>query len=291
MQSVILAAQTILANQANVILCGGTESMSNAPYLLERARNGYKLGEGILIDSMLKDGLVDTFDKEHMGMTAERIAEKYGITRTEQDMFAVESQRRYIQSYNKGIFESEVIVMDELNRDEHPRPDTTVEQLSALRPAFKKDGTVTAGNASGINDGAAMLVVCDEATANANGWKPLARLQSWATVGCDPQFMGLGPIHAVNRLCDLQRVKIAEFDTVELNEAFAAQSIACIRQLGLEESRVNPDGGAIALGHPIGASGARIITHLANRISHGLTKKGLATLCVGGGMGAAVVLE
>ena len=291
MQSVILAAQSILAGQASVILCGGTESMSNAPYLLDRARNGYKLGDGKLIDAMLRDGLVDSFDGEHMGLTAERIAEKYGISRDEQDAFSAKSHKKYFQACNNGIYKNEVIPLDELEHDEHPRPDTTAKQLSTLRTAFKRDGTVTAGNSSGINDGAAMLVVCDETTATANGWKPLAVLQSWSAVGCDPKFMGLGPVYAVSRLCESQRVKLNEFDTVELNEAFAAQSIACIRQLGLEKSNVNPDGGAIALGHPIGSSGARIIIHLANRIFQGATNKGLAALCVGGGMGVSVILE
>jgi len=291
MQSVILAAQTILAGQAHVILCGGTESMSKAPYLLDRARSGYKLGDGTLIDSLLRDGLVDSFDGEHMGMMTERIAEDCGISRNEQDAFAVESQKKYSRAYDSGIYKNEVVAVNEVAQDEHPRPDTTVEQLSALRPAFKKDGTITAGNSSGINDGAAMLVICDETTANANGWKPLAMLQGWAAVGCEPKCMGLGPVHAVSRLCQAQHLKITEFDTIELNEAFAAQAIACIRQLGLDDSRVNPDGGAIALGHPIGTSGARIITHLVNRISLGLTKKGLATLCVGGGMGVAIAVS
>jgi len=291
MQSVILAAQTILADQAQVILCGGTESMSNAPYLLDRARSGYKFGDATLIDSMLKDGLVDSFDKEHMGLTAERIAEEYHISRSEQDAFAVESHKKYSQAYQQGIYQSEMVAADKVDQDEHPRPDTTVEQLAVLKPAFKNEGTVTAGNASGINDGAAMLVVCDEAAAQANGWQPIAVLQSWAAIGCDPKYMGLGPIHAATLLCNRQKMDIREFDTVEINEAFASQTLLFIRQLGIEKSRVNPDGGAIALGHPIGASGARIITHLVNRIRLGLTKKGLAALCVGGGMGVAAVLE
>jgi acetyl-CoA C-acetyltransferase len=291
MQSIILAAQTILAGQAKAILCGGAESMSNAPYLLDRARGGYKLGDGTLIDSILRDGLTDTFSKTHMGLTAERLAEQYGITRAEQDVFALESQSKYGRAHTAGRFADELAALKELDKDEHPRPETTIEQLSQLRPAFKKEGTVTAGNSSGINDGAAMLIVCDEVTASKNGWQPLAWIDGWAAVGCDPQLMGLGPVYAVRKLCEQVSMQVSDFDVVELNEAFAAQSLAGIRELGFSREQVNPDGGAIALGHPIGASGARIVTHLAHRIAQGTFKKGLATLCVGGGMGVAVALS
>jgi len=291
MQAVILAAQAITAGEARVVLCGGTESMSNAPYLLERARGGYKLGDGVLVDTLLRDGLVDSFDNEHMGLLTERLAEQYKIGRAAQDQFAAQSQAKYGQAHGKGLFAGELAVLPELDRDEHPRSDVTMEQLATLKPAFKKDGTVTAGNASGINDGAAMLVVCDEKSAAENGWKPLAQMYGWASAGCDPKMMGLGPVYAVRKLCKRLGVGVEAFDTVELNEAFAVQSLACMQELKLDETRVNPEGGAIALGHPIGASGARILVHLAHRVSQGLTRNGLATLCVGGGMGSAVALQ
>ena len=291
MQAVILAVQAINAGEASVVLCGGTESMSNAPYLLERARTGYKLGDGVLVDTLLRDGLVDSFDNEHMGLSAERLAEQYKIGRSAQDKFAAQSQTKYFQAYSKGLFANELVILPELDKDEHPRSDATVEQLATLKPAFKKDGTVTPGNASGINDGSAMLVVCDEKSAAENNWKPLAEISGWANAGCDPKMMGLGPVYAVQKLCEQMKVGVEAFDTVELNEAFAVQSLACIQELKLDETRVNPEGGAIALGHPIGASGARILVHLAHRVSQGLTKHGLATLCVGGGMGSAVALR
>ena len=291
MQAVILAVQAINAGEASVVLCGGTESMSNAPYLLERARTGYKLGDGVLVDTLLRDGLVDSFDNEHMGLSAERLAEQYKIGRSAQDKFAAQSQTKYFQAYSKGLFVDELVILPELDKDEHPRSDATVEQLATLKPAFKKDGTVTPGNASGINDGATMLVVCDEKSAAENNWKPLAEISGWANAGCDPKMMGLGPVYAVQKLCEQMKVGVEAFDTVELNEAFAVQSLACIQELKLDETRVNPEGGAIALGHPIGASGARILVHLAHRVSQGLTKHGLATLCVGGGMGSAVALR
>lgn len=291
MQSVILAAQNIMTGQAKAVLCGGTESMSNAPFLLDRARSGYKLGNGTLLDCILRDGLVDSFDGEHMGLSAERIAEKYAISRQAQDEFAVRSHRNYAQAQEKGKFEDERIVVDKLEQDEHPRPDTTLEKLGSLKPAFAKDGTVTAGNASGINDGAAMLVVCDEATAEEKGFEPLAFIRGWACVGCDPKMMGLGPVHAIKKLCQQEQIRIEDFDTVEINEAFACQTLACMKELKIEADMVNPDGGAIALGHPIGASGARLLAHLAHRISRGETNKGLASLCVGGGMGVAVAIE
>ncbi len=291
MQAVLLAAQAIKVGDARVVLCGGTESMSNAPYLLDGARKGYKLGNNILTDSLLRDGLVDTFANEHMGLTAEALAERYHIGRQEQDSFAFSSQQKYAGAAEKKLFQAELVPFPELARDEHPRPETTIEQLSKLTPVFKKDGTVTPGNASGINDGAAVLVVCDEKSAAENGWQPLAELYGWAGIGCDPKIMGLGPVFAVKKLCTRLGIPVEDFDTIELNEAFAVQSLACIRELNLQEDRVNPDGGAIALGHPIGSSGARILAHLAHRISRGLTGNGLATLCVGGGMGFAAALR
>jgi len=291
MQAVLLAAQAINAGEARVVLCGGTESMSNAPFLLDRARTGYQLGNGVLIDSLLRDGLVDTFSGEHMALTTEKLAERYDLGRRVQDEFALRSQRNYAQAAEAERFTAELVPLEELAADEHPRPDTTLEKLHSLKAVFKKDGTITAGNASGINDGAAMLVVCDEDAAREHNWEPLAVLRAWTAVGCDPQLMGLGPVYATRRLCKRTGLVVGEFDTIEINEAFAAQTLACLQELELDPVRVNPDGGAIALGHPIGASGARLVVHLAQRVAAGHTQRGLATLCVGGGMGVAVVLE
>jgi acetyl-CoA C-acetyltransferase len=283
MQAVMLAAQSIQSGAAHMVLCGGTESMSNAPYLLERARTGYKFGNGVLIDSLLHDGLTDVFSREHMGLTAERVAERFNISREAQDRFAARSQQRYAGAVTAGHFRDEIVPVGELERDEHPRPDTTVDTLARLRPAFDANGTVTAGNASGINDGAAMLVVCAEERGRECGASPLMVITACAAVGCEPSMMGLGPVYATRQVSR----RGDEFDMIELNEAYAAQSLACIGELGLDEAKVNPDGGAIALGHPIGASGARLLVHLAHR----RPRRGLATLCVGGGMGCAVVVE
>jgi acetyl-CoA C-acetyltransferase len=254
MQSVILGVQAILSEQANAVLCGGTESMSNAPYLLDRARAGYKLGDGVLIDSLLRDGLVDTFSQQHMGLTVEGLAEKFKVNRSEQDAFAYQSQQKYASAHSKGLFNHEMIPVDDLKQDEHPRPDVALEKLSTMKPAFKAGGTITAGNSSGINDGAALLVIADEQAMQKNDWKPIARITGWSAVGCEPGMMGLGPVYATKKLCQSFNISLDSFDAVELNEAFAAQSLACIRELKLKEDRVNPNGGAIALGHPIGAS-------------------------------------
>ena len=290
MQAVILAAQAIKSGEADAVLCGGTESMSGAPYLLDRARQGYRLGDGVLIDSLLSDGLIDTFEKEHMGLTAERIAEKYKIERQEQDEFAYSSHQRYFKALKEKTYEEELVKVGDLTSDEHPREDTAIDKLGDLKPAFSKGGTVTAGNSSGINDGAAMLIVCSERYALKNGIDVLAVLGNSTSIGCDWRLMGLGPVYATRKLCKDNNLKIDDFDTIELNEAFAAQSLVCIKELGLDINKVNPDGGAIALGHPIGASGARLIVHLALRIKRGQSQKTLAALCVGGGMGSAVEL-
>jgi len=291
MHAVILAAQTILAGEADAILCGGTESMSNAPYLLDRARGGYKLGDGLLTDSILRDGLTDVFSGKHMGLTVEALAEQYGLDRVAQDTFALQSQQKYAAAQRKGAFNDEIVPVDKLNQDEHPRPDATLEKLAAIKPAFKADGTLTAGNASGINDGAAMLVVCSEAGLCRNGWTPLAGISGWCNVGRKTAPMGLGPVHATRKLCRNLGVDIQTFEAIELNEAFAAQALACVKEMKADGNRVNQNGGAIALGHPIGASGARLLVHLAHRIARKEIKKALATLCVGGGMGSAVALE
>ncbi len=283
MQAVILAAQSIQCGAARMVLCGGTESMSNAPFLLERARSGYKLGNGVLVDALLRDGLMDPFSNEHMGMTAERVAEKFQISREAQDHFAVRSQKRYAAALAKGSFQSELTPVNEVTQDEQPRPETSLEKLTALKPAFQPNGRVTAGNASTLNDGAALLVLCDEATGREQGLTPMMILTASASAGCDPSLMGMGPVHATRKMGH----DISGFDWIELNEAFAAQALACSKELGLDEEKVNPSGGAIALGHPIGATGARLLVHLA----HQKPKRGLATLCVGGGMGCAVVVE
>jgi acetyl-CoA C-acetyltransferase len=277
------AVQTIQAGAARMVLCGGTESMSNAPYLLERARSGYRCGDGVLVDSLLRDGLTDVFSCKHMGLTAEKIAAIHGISREAQDNFAVSSQRRYAAARAAGYFSDELVIIDKLEQDEHPRPNTTLADLASLKPVFNREGSVTAGNSSGLNDGAAMLVLCDAAWGRECGLTPLAVVTGHAVVGCDPSTMGMGPVYATRKISQSPD----EFDVIELNEAFAAQALACINELELDEQKVNPDGGAISLGHPIGASGARLLVHLAHR----RPKRGLATLCVGGGMGYAVSVE
>jgi acetyl-CoA C-acetyltransferase len=283
MQAVRLAVQAIQNGDASLVLCGGTESMSNGPYLLARARSGYKLGHGELIDSVLRDGVTDVFSNEHMGLTAERLAERYQISRREQDEFALRSHARHGIALASGHYRDEIVAVDKILADEPPRPDSTIEGLAALRPAFHAGGTVTAGNASGLNDGAAMLLVCSEEFGSRHGLAPMMLITRTAVIGCEPSLMGLGPAYVTRRIS----ADPSEFDLIELNEAFAAQSLACVKELRLDEAKVNVDGGAIALGHPIGASGARLLAHLAHR----RPKRGLATLCVGGGMGCAVVLE
>jgi acetyl-CoA C-acetyltransferase len=283
MHSVILAVQSIQTGAAHAVLCGGTESMSNAPYLLERGRSGYRWGDGVLVDSALRDGLTDAFSREHMGLTAEKIAATHGISREAQDGFALSSQHRYASARAAGHFQDELVAIGALEEDEHPRPATTTSDLAALKPVFKEEGSVTAGNSSGINDGAAMLLLCDEAWGRERGLTPLAVITDYAMVGCEPSMMGMGPVHAVRKMAQDPQT----FDMIELNEAFAAQALACIKELGLDGQKVNPDGGAISLGHPIGASGARLLVHLAHRNPG----RGLATLCVGGGMGYAVLIE
>lgn len=291
MKAVMLACQAIRAGEAQLVLCGGTESMSQAPYLAPRVRSGLKLGDATLVDSVLHDGLIDAFDHQHMGVNADRLAAQFGISRQDQDDFAAESQRRCAAAVAAERFSAETAPLPELAYDEHPRPQTTAESLAKLAPAFGSQGTVTAGNASGLNDAAAMLLVCGAEFAERHGLKPLAFIDGQAECGCDPAQMGLGPVHATRKLLLSDRLKIEDFDAIEINEAFAAQALACIRSLSLADPAiVNPDGGAIALGHPIGASGARLIVHLAHRIDQGLSRHALATLCVGGGMGTAVRL-
>ncbi len=283
LQAVMLASQAIQSGSARMVLCGGAESMSNAPYMLSRVRIGYKLGDGVLIDSVLRDGLNDAFSHEHMGATAERLAGLRRISREEQDHFAARSQQRYAAAAAAGHYRDEIVPVDKLDKDEPPRPDTKVETLAKLPAAFQPKGTITAGNASGITDGASMLIVCSEEFGRECGLTPLMVIVAGKSTGCEPAVMGLGPVFATRQVSS----DPGEFDMIELNEAFAAQSLACIKELGLDESKVNPDGGSIALGHPIGATGARLLVHLAHR----RPQRGLATLCVGGGMGCAMILQ
>jgi len=290
MKAIMLGCEAIAAGSAQVVLCGGTESMSQAPFLLNRARMGLKLGDATLVDSLLNDGLIDAFDRKHMGLSAERLAAEFAIGRIEQDEFAARSQKRYATAAAAGRFASEVVPTAGLAADEHPRPETTFDSLAILSPAFDPKGSVTAGNASGINDGAAMVLLCSEAFAASRGIEPLALIEGFAEAGCDPARMGLGPVFATRRLMDRTGTKLDDCDTIEINEAFAVQALACLRELGCDPDSVNPDGGAIALGHPIGASGARLVVHIVHRIASGLTRQGVATLCVGGGIGAAVRL-
>lgn len=300
LRSVSMAAQMIQSGSSDVVLAGGTESMSNAPYLLPQARNGYRMGHGQIIDSMIKDGLTDAFNDYHMGITAENIAEKWNISREEQDFFALNSQMKCESAQKSGKFDAEIVPVlipqrkgeaEVFNKDEFPRQGLTIEQLAKLKPAFKKDGTVTAGNASGINDGAAMLIVMLKEKADSLGLKPLATIKSFATIGLDPSIMGYGPVEASRKALKIAEMQISDIDLVEANEAFAAQSIAVVRDLGLNPEIVNVNGGAIALGHPIGASGARILTTLIYELKRRNAKTGLATLCIGGGQGTAMIIE
>ncbi len=284
----------------DLAVAGGTESMSGAPYLLPGARWGQRMGHGELIDSMLLDGLTCALADCHMGMTAEEVAQRYEITREEQDAFAAESQRRAAAAASQGRFIREMVPVTIPRRggartiveaDEYPRPDTTAERLGGLRTPFKAGGTVTAGNASGINDGAAALVVASSGRAEELGLKPVARILSYATAGVDPIVMGLGPIPAIRRALARAGLGVGDIDLFELNEAFAAQSLAVMRELALNPARVNVNGGAIALGHPIGASGARILTTLISAMGQRGAHRGVASLCIGGGQGIAMVVE
>jgi acetyl-CoA C-acetyltransferase len=300
LQAVVHAVEAVSVGYVDTVLAGGTESMSNAPYLLKGARWGYRLGHGEAIDSMLAEGLTCAINSCHMGITAEEIASRYGISRADQDTFAAESQRRAVRAVSDGSFAVEIVAVDVAQKrgeplriavDEYPRPDTTAERLAALRPAFKKDGSVTAGNASGINDGAAALIVVTPERAKKVGTPPLARILAYATAGVDPMIMGMGPVPAVRRVLDRAGLTADQIDLFELNEAFAVQSLAVVRELGLDPEKVNVHGGAIALGHPIGASGARILTTLVHALRAKKLRYGVAALCIGGGMGIAMAVE
>jgi len=296
----MLAAQAIKAGDAEVVVAGGIESMSRAPFLLPGARWGERLGHGKVLDHMILEGLTDAFHDIHMGITAENLVERYRITREDQDAFAAQSQARAAAALREGRFQAEIVPVEiaqkkgepkRVDTDEHPRADATRESLARLKPAFKKDGTVTAGNASGLNDGAAALVVASAERAKGLAVKPRARIVAYASAAVDPKVMGIGPVLAVRKALEKAGLAAGAIDLFELNEAFAAQSLAVARELKLDPARVNVNGGAIALGHPIGASGARILVTLLHALEARGLKRGLAGLCIGGGQGVALIVE
>jgi acetyl-CoA C-acetyltransferase len=300
LQAVVHAVEAIRVGYVDVMVAGGSESMSNAPYILKGARWGYRMGHGEAVDSMLAEGLTCAINACHMGITAEEVASRYNISRADQDGFSAESQRRAAAAIQEGRFRDEIVPVEIPQRkgvpvrfdvDEYPRPGTTADKLASLKPAFKKDGSVTAGNASGINDGAAALVVTTAAKAKDVGTPPLARILAYVSTGVDPKIMGIGPVPAVRKVLERAGLGAAQVDLFELNEAFAAQSLAVLRELGLDASRVNVNGGAIALGHPIGASGARVLTTLVYALRARKLRYGVAALCIGGGMGIAMAVE
>ncbi|MTI59602.1 MAG: acetyl-CoA C-acetyltransferase [Firmicutes bacterium] len=300
LKSINLAAQAILLDDADVIVAGGMENMSRAGYLAENMRWGNKMGNSKLVDLMIKDGLWEAFEDYHMGITAENIAEQWKLSREEQDKFAALSQQKAEKAVEEGRFKEEIVAVEVPQRkkeplifdtDEHPRIGITVEKLAKLRPAFKKDGTVTAGNASGINDGAAAVLLMSAEKAAALGITPLARIKAYASAGVDPKIMGTGPIPATRKALEKAGLSIDDIELIEANEAFAAQSLAVLQELKLNPEIVNVNGGAIALGHPIGASGARILVTLLHEMKKRGVSSGLATLCIGGGQGCSTIVE
>ena len=300
LKSIVLATQSILTGDNDIVVAGGMENMSQAPYLLgSKARWGLKMGNTELYDTMVNDGLTCATNHYHMGITAENIAEQYSISREEQDKLALRSQKLATEANNNGDFEAEIVPVTISSRkgdiifkqDEYPKADSTAEGLAKLRPAFKKDGTVTAGNSSGINDGAAALVLMSETRAKELGLKPLAYIRSYASGGVDPSIMGMGPVPATRLALQKAALQLSDIDLIEANEAFAAQFLGVGRELNFDMDKTNIHGGAIALGHPIGASGARILVTLLYSMLHGDKQLGLATLCIGGGQGTAVILE
>ncbi|WP_291634087.1 acetyl-CoA C-acetyltransferase [Clostridium sp.] len=300
LRAVSMAAQFIMCGDAEVVLAGGTESMSNAPYLLPNNRWGSKMGDGKVVDSMINDSLWDAFNDYHMGVTAENVAEQWNITREEQDKFSLNSQLKAEKAIKAGKFKDEIVPIEIPQRkgdpmifdtDEYPKMGSTIEKLGKLKPAFKKGGTVTAGNASGINDGAVMFIVMSKDKAEQLGLKPLVTIKSYGSGGVDPKIMGYGPVIATRKALYKAGMTIADLDLIEANEAFASQSIAVARDLGLDSEKVNVNGGAIALGHPVGASGGRILITLIYEMIKRDAKTGLATLCIGGGQGTAIIVE
>lgn len=299
LKSVAIAAQMIKAGDAETVLAGGMENMSASPYILDKARWGYRMGDGKIVDIMVNDGLSCAFNKYHMGITAENVAERYNISREEQDAIALRSQQRAIEAIKNGAFKKEIVPVTIKQRkgevvfdtDEYPRAEASAEGFAKLRPAFKPDGSVTAGNSSGINDGAAALIVMSEEKARQLGLKPLARIRGYATGGVDPAYMGIGPVPSTRRALAKAGLQVADLDLIEANEAFAAQFAAVGKELGFDPEKTNVNGGAIALGHPIGASGARILVTLLHALEARNKTLGLATLCVGGGQGVSVIVE
>jgi acetyl-CoA C-acetyltransferase len=300
LKAVMLAAQGIATNDIDVAVAGGMESMSNCPYLLNRVREGLRMGDATIVDSMIHDGLWDSFNDVHMGLTGELVSERYRVTREQQDCYAVESHRKAAAATKQGWFKDEIVPVSipqkkgdpiVIDRDEPIREDTTLESLSKLKPAFKKDGTVTAGNAPGVNDGAAALVVMGADIAAKLNLKPIARVVGQATSGLEPKLVMMTPVEAVKKVLTKTGWSIDDVDLVELNEAFSVQAVAVTRELGLDPSRVNVQGGAVALGHPIGASGARVLTTLLYALRRLSKKRGVATLCLGGGNGVALAVE
>ncbi|TGE38363.1 acetyl-CoA C-acetyltransferase [Desulfosporosinus fructosivorans] len=300
LKAVVCAAQAILAGDADIIIAGGMESMSLSSYALPKARTGYRMGNDVLVDTMVHDGLTDAFHNIHMGITAENIAEQNGFTREIQDNYAVSSQNRTEAAIKAGKFEEEIVSVTiplrkgeplVVAQDEFPRFGATYDALAKLRPAFKRDGTVTAGNASGLNDGAAAVVVMSKEKAESLGLTPLATITSWASAGVDPLIMGTGPIPATRKALEKAHLSIADLDVVEANEAFASQTLIVAKELELDMEKTNVNGGAIALGHPIGASGARILVTLLHEMKRQAAHRGLATLCIGGGQGIAMIVE
>ena len=298
LRSVALAYQAIMNNDANIIIAGGQESMSQSPHC-SHLRNGTKMGDNQMVDSMIKDGLWDAFNGYHMGTTAENVAQQWQITRDQQDEFAVESQKRASKAKSDGIFKDEIVGVEIKSRketvvfdnDEYIKDNVQLEKIATLRPAFSKEGTVTAANASGINDGAAAMTVMSGDEVKKKNIEPIARIVSWASAGVDPSIMGTGPIPASRKALEKAGWNVGDLDLIESNEAFAAQSCAVNKEMGWDTSKVNVNGGAIAIGHPIGASGARILVTLLNQMKRQDAKKGLATLCIGGGMGVALCVE
>jgi len=302
LKAVALAAQAVQTGNSSIVVAGGMESMTNAPYLLPQARKGYRLGNGKVIDSMVHDGLWDIYNDYHMGITGENVAEKYGITREEQDEFAVNSHRKAIAAWKECRFKSQIVPVEIpakkkgeapvlFEKDESPREDTTIETLRALKPAFKKDGTVTAGNAPGVNDGAAAVVVTSASRAKELGAQPMVRIVAQATSGVEPKWVMMAPVDAVKRIWQKTGWKSDDVDLYELNEAFSVQALGVMRELGLDPNRVNVNGGAVAIGHPIGASGARVLVTLIYEMTRRNAKRGIAALCLGGGNAVAMAVE
>jgi acetyl-CoA C-acetyltransferase len=302
LKAVALAAQAVQTGNSSIVVAGGMESMTNAPYLLPQARKGYRLGNGQVIDSMVHDGLWDIYNDYHMGITGENVAEKYGITREEQDEFAVHSHRKAVAAMKECRFKSQIVPVEIpakkkgeapvlFDKDESPREDTTIEVLRSLKPAFKKDGTVTAGNAPGVNDGAAAVVVTSARRAKELGAQPMVRIVAQATSGVEPKWVMMAPVDAVKKIWEKTGWKSDEVDLYELNEAFSVQALGVMRELGLDPNRVNVNGGAVAIGHPIGASGARVLVTLIYEMTRRNVKRGIAALCLGGGNAVAMAVE